>query len=279
MAETTPDKEDLKATELMIEDAEKREREEEKEKVAEKIKEEEKEEEALRALPPRERRARLRELEEKRALENWIPKTSLGKEVKTGKLKDIDALLEREQRILESQIIDLLLPNLQDDLLLIGQAKGKFGGGKRRAWRQTQRKTKEGNVLTFSSMAVVGDGKSHVGLGYGRAKETLPAREKALRQAKLNLFKITKGFETPEPDGEDPHTVPYQVTGKAGSVRVTLIPAPRGTGLVIGDEGKKILKLAGVKDVYTKTEGKTRTTFNLAKAVIDALKKTGGMEF
>jgi small subunit ribosomal protein S5 len=267
-----------KETEKMIEGAEKKDADEEEAKAQEVIKAQAAEEAKLRALPPRERRAKMRELEEKRALENWIPKTSIGREVKTGKLKDIDALLDRERRILEPQMIDLLIPNLQSDLILIGQAKGKFGGGKRRAWRQTQRKTKEGNVLTFSSMAIVGDGKNHIGLGYGRAKETLPAREKGLRQAKLNLFKIEKGFETPEPDSNDPHTVPYKVTGKAGSVRVTLMPAARGTGLVIGDEGKKILKLAGIKDVYATTKGKTKTTFNLAKAVIDALKKTGGME-
>ena len=53
-----------------------------------------------------------------------------------------------------------------------------------------------------------------------------------------------------------------------------MIPAPRGTGLVIGDEGKKILRLAGIKDVYAVTKGQTRTTFNLAKAIMDALNKT-----
>ena len=178
---------------------------------------------------------------------------------------------------IEPEIADKLL-SLKSDLLLIGQAKGKFGGGKRRAWRQTQKKTMEGNVVTFSSMAVVGDESGHIGVGMGKAKETLPAREKALRQAKLNIIKVIRGFETQEENKDDPHTVPFIVTGKCGSIRIKLMPAARGTGLVIGDECKKILKLAGIKDVYSVTKGNTRTTFNVAKACIDALSKTGKMK-
>jgi len=209
----------------------------------------------------------------KRAVLAWLPKTKLGREVKSGKIKSIDEILDSNRKILEAQITDSLL-TLESDLLSIGQAKGKFGGGKRRAWRQTQKKTMEGNVVTFSCMAVVGDRKNHVGLGFGKAKETLPSREKALRSAKLNIIKITKGFETKEEKGNLPHTVPFVVEGKCGSVRIKLLPAPRGTGLVIGDQGKKILKLAGIEDVYAVAKGQTRTTFNVAKAIIDALIKT-----
>lgn len=208
----------------------------------------------------------------KSALAAWIPKTKLGKLVREGKEKNFDKILEKDKKILEPEIADLLL-HLESDLLLIGQAKGKFGGGKRRAWKQTQKKTMEGNVVTFACMAVVGDKKAHIGLGYGKAKETLPSREKALRDSKLNIIKITIGKETPTDTG-DPHTVPFAVEGKCGSVRIKLLPAPRGTGLVIGDEPKKILRLAGIKDVYGITKGQTRTTMNVARAVIDALTKT-----
>ena len=52
------------------------------------------------------------------------------------------------------------------------------------------------------------------------------------------------------------------------------MPAPQGTGLVVADELKKVLKLAGIRDIYSKTFGKKRTTFNIVKACIDALKKT-----
>ena len=67
------------------------------------------------------------------------------------------------------------------------------------------------------------------------------------------------------------HTIPFETEGKCGSSRVKLLPAPQGTGLVASDELKKILKLAGIKDIYSKTFGKKRTTFNLAKACINAL--------
>ncbi len=203
----------------------------------------------------------------------WKPKTELGKEVKEGKIKSIDEILDSKKKILESEIVDSLV-DIKSDLLLIGQAKGKFGGGKRRAWRQTQRKTKEGNVPTFSTMAVIGDENGHVGIGSGKAKETLPARDKATRKAKLNIFKIKRTCAAFDCACAEPHTIPFKITGKSGSVKVTLIPAPQGTGLVVANELKKILKLAGVKDVYSKTFGKQRTTFNLIKACINALEKT-----
>ncbi|MEK6933355.1 MAG: 30S ribosomal protein S5 [Nanoarchaeota archaeon] len=224
-------------------------------------------------LTKEERKAMFESEAGKKALEAWVPKTNLGRLVKEGKIKNIKDIFSTGRKILESEIVDSLL-HLEPALLLIGQAKGKFGGGKRRAWRQTQRKTMEGNVVTFSCMAAVGDKKRYVGVGYGKAKETLPARAKALRNAKLNIIKITRGYETPEEGKTDPHTVPFVVEGKCGSIRIKLIPAPRGTGLVIGDESKKILRLAGIQDVYAVTKGQTRTTFNVAKACIDALKKT-----
>jgi len=210
---------------------------------------------------------------EKNQVAPWEPKTKLGQEVKDGKIKSIDEILEMQKKILEVEIIDSLM-NVKSELILIGQSKGKFGGGKRRAWRQTQRKTKEGNVPTFSTMVVVGDEEGHVGVGTGRAKETLPARDKATRKAKLNIFKVKRACSSFDCTCSQPHTVPFKATGKAGSLRVTLIPAPQGTGLVVASELKKVLKLAGIKDVYSKTFGKQRTTFNLIKACIDALKKT-----
>ncbi len=225
-----------------------------------------------------ERRANREKTENRERLASWIPKTKLGRDVKNGKESSIDNVLKNRKKILESEIVDFLIKNLESDLISIGQAKGKFGGGKRRAWRQTQKKTKEGNVLTFSAMAVVGDKNGHVGLGTGKAKETLPAREKAVRKAKLEIIKVERGFEDPNDKfRDDPHTTPFIVHGKSGSVRVKLIPAPRGTGLVVGNELKKILTLAGIKDVYCVSKGHTRTTFNYVKACFDALNKTTKM--
>ena len=205
-------------------------------------------------------------------LHSWSPKTKLGSMVKEGKIKNIDEILNNKMKILEPEIVDYLL-NVESDLLFVGQSKGKFGGGKRRAWRQSQKKTKEGNVITFSSFVIVGDKNGHVGVGFGKAKETLPAREKALRKAKLNLMKIKRGSGSFEGSSHELHSIPLKVEGKCGSVRVTLIPAPQGTGLVIGNEGKKILTLAGIQDIYSKSFGHKRTTINYAKAVMEALKK------
>ena len=213
--------------------------------------------------------------ENKEKLERWVPKTELGRAVRAGKVKDIDEVLSEGRKIMESEIVDLLIPGLKIDYLFIGQAKGKFGGGKRRPFRQTQKKTKEGNVLTFGVMAVVGDGKGHVGIGYGRAAETLPAKEKATRKAKLAITKIKLGCASFDCSCDEEHSIPLAVTGKCSSVVVKLMPAPQGTGLVVNDELKRILRAVGVKDVYSKCSGKLRTTFNSAKACMAALEKIG----
>ncbi len=204
---------------------------------------------------------------------SWNPKTKIGKQVKEGKIKNVDEILDK-YKILEPEIVDSLL-NLDVEFLNIGQSKGKFGGGKRRIWKQTQKKTAEGNIPTFACMAVVGDENGHVGIGLGKAKETLPAREKAIRRAKLDIIKVERGCGSFDCSCNEKHSLPFIVEGKSGSSKVRLIPAPQGTGLVIGDECKKILRLAGIKDIYSETFGQTRTTINLAKACIDALKKTG----
>ncbi len=212
-------------------------------------------------------------VEKERSVGGWEPKTKLGKEVKSGKIKNIDEILDSKRKILESEIVDILL-DVKSDLIAIGQSKGKFGGGKRRVWRQTQRKTMEGNVPTFSTLAVIGDEKGHIGIGSGRSSETLPAREKAVRKAKLNVIKIRRICGAFDCSCSEQHTIPFEVRGKAGSIRIILVPAPQGTGLVAANELKKVLKLAGIKDIYSKTFGKKRTTFNLVKACIDALGKT-----
>jgi small subunit ribosomal protein S5 len=206
-------------------------------------------------------------------ISGWEPKTKLGKEVKDGKIKNIGEILDKKKKILESEIVDSLI-TVKTELVNIGQSKGKFGGGKRRIWRQTQRKTKEGNVPKFSTLSIAGDENGHVGIGIGKSKETLPAREKSIRKAKLSIIKVKRDCSGFDCSCDNLHTVPLKITGKAGSVRVTLIPASQGTGLVVASELKKILRLAGIKDVYSRTSGKKRTTFNLIKACFNALEKT-----
>ncbi|MBS3111699.1 30S ribosomal protein S5 [Candidatus Woesearchaeota archaeon] len=210
-------------------------------------------------------------------LDKWVPKTQLGKEVKSGKVTSISEIIKRGGRILEPEIIDALLPNLEVDLLEVGQSKGKFGGGKSSIWRQTQKVTREGNRMTFSTCAVIGNKDGYVGIGYGSAKETVPAREKAIRNAKLNLIMIVRGSGSWEDVTDEPHSIPFLTEGKCGSSRIRLMPAPRGTGLTCQKQCKKILEMAGIKDVYSKTFGQT-TKLNLVKACVDALKNLSNMK-
>lgn len=221
----------------------------------------------------------VKELEKKRIdVGSWVPKSSVGKKIKEGEIRDIDDVLEKGLKILEPEIVDVLVPNLEIDLLMIGQSKGKFGGGQKRVFRQTQKKTKEGNKPHFATMAVVGNSNGYVGVGYGKSRETVPSREKAIRKAKLNIFKIRRGCGSWQCGCKEPHTIPYMVAGKCGSSVMKLIPAPKGTGLIIVRECAKILRLAGIKDVWTKTFGQTRTDVNLIYACVDALKKLSDMK-
>ena len=108
----------------------------------------------------------------KKELENWKPKTTIGKKVKSGEIKEIDEILDKGDKILEVEIVDILLPGLESELLLIGQSKGKFGGGQRRVFKQTQKKTCEGNRPKFSTFVVVGNKNGYIGLDQGKSRET-----------------------------------------------------------------------------------------------------------
>ncbi len=205
--------------------------------------------------------------------ESWNPKTGIGKKVKSGEITSLDQVLDSGQRILESEIVDALVGELSADLIMIGQAKGKFGGGQRRVFKQTQKKTAEGNKPSFSTCVIIGNRDGFVGIGFGKSRETVPAREKAIRNAKLNLIKIRRGCGSWQCGCKESHSIPFNVKGKCGSVRIELMPAPKGTGLVVQKECQKILAAAGIRDVWSKTLGQTRSTINLVKACEDSLKK------
>jgi len=211
-------------------------------------------------------------------ISNWIPKTEIGRKVKAKEITDIDQIFDKGIKILEPTIIDILLPNLEYDLITIGQSKGKFGGGKRSIWKQTQKKTSEGNKPTFSTVAVIGTKDGYVGLGHGKSKERVPGREKAIRRAKLNIMKIRRGCGSWSCGCGENHSIPFEVVGKCGSVKIKLMPAPKGTRLTVHKEIQKILRFAGIKDIYSKTFGQTKTQLNLVKACMDALKKLNSIK-
>ena len=208
----------------------------------------------------------------KARIKAWMPKTDIGKKVKLKEITDIDIVLNSGAKIIEPEISESLL-ELGSELLLVGQSKGKFGGGQRRVFRPTQKKTREGNKISFSTICIVGDQDGHIGIGFGKAKETVPAREKATRQSKLNVFKIRRGCGSWECNCGEPHTVPFEVQGKCGSVIVKLMPAPKGKGLCVESEIAKILTFAGVKDCWSKTFGQTKNRINLITATERALRK------
>jgi small subunit ribosomal protein S5 len=207
------------------------------------------------------------------ALEKWVPKTSLGKMVLEGKIKSIDEILDSGKQIKEPEIVDMLLPNLKTELILIGGRTGKGGGSQRIPIKITSVTKKSGRRFRMNAFVVVGNEDGIVGIGSGKALEPRDAVTKATQRAKLNLIKVKRGCGSWECACGGNHSIPYKVSGKCGSVRVQLMPAPKGVGLVADNETKKLLRLAGIKDVWVQTFGNTSTRINLITAVFDALKK------
>ncbi|MHC1609777.1 MAG: 30S ribosomal protein S5 [Candidatus Methanofastidiosia archaeon] len=198
--------------------------------------------------------------------DSWVPKTELGKIVKEGKIKDIGEIFERGLQILETEIVDYLLPELSErdyqEVLSVNMV---------------QRMTDSGRRVKFACIVVVGNKNGYVGLGNGKAQEVGPAIRKAVTDAKLNLIQIKRGCGSWECNCGTAHTIPFQVSGRSSSVSVSLLPAPRGLGVAMGDIGKKMLNLAGVKDVWSRSYGQTQTTLNLATSIFNALKQTNNM--
>ncbi|WP_094228584.1 30S ribosomal protein S5 [Methanolobus psychrotolerans] len=192
--------------------------------------------------------------------EEWVPQTRLGILVQEGQITSMDEAIESGLPIRESNIIDILLPDLVDEVLDINMV---------------QRMTDSGRRVKFRATVIVGNGNGFVGLGQGKDVQVGPAIRKAISNAKINIIKVTRGCGSWECACGLGHTVPSEVRGKAGSVIVELKPAPRGLGLAAGDTARKVLEKAGIKDVWTRTEGTTRTTLNFAKATFNALQNAG----
>jgi small subunit ribosomal protein S5 len=121
---------------------------------------------------------------------------------------------------------------------------------------------KGGRTFSFGALVVAGDRHGNVGIGYGKANEVPMAVDKATKDARKSMIKVSlKGT-----------TIPHQITGKVGASSVVLVPARPGTGVTAGKSVRPVLELAGITDVLSKAYGSTSPK-NLVKATIDALKR------
>ncbi len=204
------------------------------------------------------RRRRRGEQDAYSALRNWQPKTRLGRMVIDGNILSYEQALDTGLPIREVEIIDALLPGLEDHVINVNMI---------------QRMTDSGRRVRFNVMACVGNGDGYVGLSICKGKDVASTIRKAIDVAKLDIIQVMRGNGSWESGPGGGTSIPFKVTGRCGSTRVTLIPAPAGKGLVIGETGGAVLRLAGITDIYSKTRGQTRTTINFARATFNALKQ------
>ena len=119
---------------------------------------------------------------------------------------------------------------------------------------------KGGKRLSFSALAVTGDGNGHVGIGLDKANEVPVAINKANATARKNLIKVMLAGTT----------IPYEVKVKFGTAQVLLKPAAPGTGIIAGGSVRAVLEAAGVRDILTKSLG-SANRINVARATLLAL--------
>ena len=196
-------------------------------------------------------------------IKGWVPRTRLGHLVKEEKIRSIDEILEKNIKIKEPEIVDALLGELKEDIIEINMV---------------QRMSDSGRRTRFAVTALVGNGNGYVGIGRAHAKEVGSAIRKGVGRAKLNIIHTERGCGSWQCGCGREHSVPFAVTGKSGSTEITILPAPRGLGIVANDTAKRVLVLAGIKDAWTFTQGETRTKVNMSYATFNALKMVISMK-
>ena len=196
-------------------------------------------------------------------LREWMTngaRTRLGRMVINGDITTFEQAVASRMPIREPEIVDAFFqPNLFVEM--IGRP------------RRIQRMTDSVQRTRFNVMVVVGNKDGVVGLATSKGKEVATTIQKATNQAKLNMITVRRGNGSWESGGGPGRSVPMKITGRAGSTRITLMPAPTGKGLVIGDTGRMILEMAGITDVWSSSKGQTRTQYNFARSTFNALKQ------
>jgi len=192
-------------------------------------------------------------------VEGWMPRTRLGKMILEGRISSMEEVFMDGSKIREPEIVDVLLPDLQEEVININLV---------------QKQSDAGEKSRFKAIVAVGNRDGYAGLGSGKAKQVRTSIEKAAINARLNITPVRRGCGSWECGCGKPHSLPFQVRGKCGGVEIVLVPGPRGLGVVASEAAKIILGLAGVKDCWTRSYGSTRTIPSFAYAVFDALRKT-----
>lgn len=125
------------------------------------------------------------------------------------------------------------------------------------------RVVKGGRRLRFRCLVAIGDRKGRVGVGIGKASEVVNGIKKAVARAKRSLVTVPI---------TDKDSISHEVHIKHKAARLFIMPASAGTGVIAGGALRKILGLAGVKNVLSKSHG-TNNKMVTAQASILALKK------
>lgn len=187
--------------------------------------------------------------------EDWSPRTKMGQMVKNGEISSIDQIFDMGKPVIEPEIVDVLLPTIESETLDV---------------RTTQRVTDSGKRTQFRVVVVIGDRNGHVSIGVGKSDEMKPALDYAMRNAKKSMISVRTGCGSWECRCHIKHSLPEKTVGKEGSTVVTLKPAPRGLGLASNKVVRKVLTMAGVKDVWSFSTGGSNV-YNTAMAAIYAL--------
>ena len=209
------------------------------------------------------RRRQARAARPERDLTEWIPKTKLGRMVLAGEITTLGDAIQTGLPIREPEIVDILLPGTEDEVLDVNMV---------------QRMTDSGRRVNFVITCIVGNKDGFAGLGRARGREVGPSIRRAIDNAKLNMIEVKRGCGSWECGCQRAHSLPFRVTGASGSVEVSLKPAPQGVGRAVGDVAKSVLRLAGITDAWGFTKGHTKTTVNYALATFEALRQTGEMK-
>lgn len=129
------------------------------------------------------------------------------------------------------------------------------------AIKRVTKVVKGGRNFRFAALVVVGDKNGHVGAGLGKATEIPEAIRKGKEDAIKKLVKVNIN---------ENGSIPYDWTGKFGSASVLLKSSPEGTGIIAGGPARKVLELAGYKNIRTKSLGSNNKQ-NVVLATINGL--------